>query len=716
MLPAERSIFSLSGVGAPPGVVSLAPTTIDFGQVKVGSTSAPLQITAENSGGTPVAITSVTVSGPFVLASNLCGTTTLAANADCQLTVEFQPTASGPATGAVTFVDAAGTQSVQLTGTGAAPPTDTLSATSLTFPGTFIGQSPAPQQTITLTNSGDLPLESINGSVSGPVSGQFQTSNDCTTQLAAHRSCTLTVSFTPTQTGTLTGTLTISDSVSKAQTVSLTGAGVPPPAFSVDQNPLTFAGQPVGVASKPATLTITNSGGAAMATVSFEITVQSSGTFSTGATTCGATLAAGASCTVQVVFTPAASGGAAAILTISSSTTGVKPLPVQLNGTGLTSAGLGVNPAQLSFGAQEIGQSSAAQTVTISDTGGTSANGFALTITGPFSLSQNNCGASLAAGASCTTGVLFTPTSRGPLTGTLTASSSSLSTPATVALSGIGGLTGAVALTPALVNFPITGVGATSSPVTVTISNSSAAVALGDLKLSASAGFKVAAITCGNSLAPGSSCTAGVSFAPTNPGAQSGTLTLTSSGLAASASVPLSGMGFDFQATPSGASSQTVASGQTASFSVKLAPSSGAAATFSFQCGTLPAYAACSFNPASANVPADTTGTEAIQVTTSQATSALVRPPSRDGWLGLPVAFALLVLPFAARRRKGFFLFLASAFLVIGFDGCSSSGGGGGGTPPPPATHTTPAGTYSIPVTVTSNGVQHTVTLTLVVD
>ena len=58
---------ALSGTGANAGVVNLTPATIDFGQVKVASTSKPLQITAENSGATTVAIGSVTVTGPFVV-------------------------------------------------------------------------------------------------------------------------------------------------------------------------------------------------------------------------------------------------------------------------------------------------------------------------------------------------------------------------------------------------------------------------------------------------------------------------------------------------------------------------------------------------------------------------------------------------------------------------------------------------------------------------
>ena len=703
---------ALSGTGETPGIVTLTPTTINFGQVKVGSTSAPLIVTAENSGQSAVDIASVSVSGTFVLAANSCGITSFAGSSDCQLQVEFAPTAPGPATGVLTIVDDAGTQSVQLTGTGAAPPTDTLSPTSLTFAATIIGQTSAPQN-VTLTNSGDLPLTSIAAAVSGP----FQWTNNCAAQLAAHSSCSIGVSFAPTQSGTQTGSLTISDAINSGQTVSLSATGLLPPAFSVSPASLTFPGQPVGVASSPATLKVANIGGAPMANVGLQIAGPAAGSFSTGTTNCGASLDAGASCTVQVIFTPASAGGAAATLTVSSSTLGVSPVTVPLSGTGQSPAGLNVNPTQLSFPAQELNQQSGAQTVTVSNTGATTATGLSLAVSGPFSLSQNNCGGSLAAGANCTTGVVFTPTSRGTLSGVLTVSASNASAPATVSLNGTGGVNGAVQITPSLVNFPMTGVGSNSSPITVTIANSSTAVELDNLRLSVSSGFKLGNTTCSQSLKAGGSCTAAISFAPTAAGAQNGALTLASDELAASATVPLSGMGFDFQATTSGASSQTVSSGQTANYLLSLANASGSTATFSLQCGSLPAYAACIFNPSGATVGASATGSVSLQITTSQTSSAL-RPVSIGGWQAIPPLCAIVLLP-AARRGRRRWLLPAVALaitLAAGLNGCSSSGGGGGGSPPPPVTHTTPAGTYSIPITVSSTGVQHTVTLTLVVD
>ena len=72
----------LSGTGGAASVVGLSPATIIFGQVQVGTTSAPLQAQAANASAAPVAISGITVTAPFTLASNTCGTSSLAANAE----------------------------------------------------------------------------------------------------------------------------------------------------------------------------------------------------------------------------------------------------------------------------------------------------------------------------------------------------------------------------------------------------------------------------------------------------------------------------------------------------------------------------------------------------------------------------------------------------------------------------------------------------------
>ncbi|MGA8043187.1 MAG: choice-of-anchor D domain-containing protein, partial [Terracidiphilus sp.] len=496
---------ALSGTGAAAGPIQISPASINFGSVQVGMTSSTLQVTVQNSSTSAEPISSVQVTAPFALASNACGSS-IAAGSACQLTVDFAPTQTGASTGALTLATSSGTQAVALSGAGAAPPTDTLSPASLTFSGTILGQSSA-AQVVQLTNTGGVALTSISVVASGP----YQVASNCGTQLAAGSSCSLSVTFTPAAAGTQTGALTVTD-ILKSQTVPLTGTGLLPPAFAVSPMSLTFPSQQLGAASTPQTLTVSNTGGAPMANVGFQITGPSAASFSVGATTCGATLANSTSCTVQILFTPTTAGGSSATLTLTSSTLGVKPATVALSGSGQAPAGLNVSSVQLAFTMANLGQASAAQTVTVSNSGTAAATGLTLFTAAPFSLAQNTCGVSLAAGGSCTVAIVFTPTANGSVNSTLTISSPVFA-PATVLLSGVGGLAGSVQITPGLVTFPTTGIGATSAAQTVTLTNNSPVTLLG-LALSASSGFQLANNTCPASLAPGASCTTGVTFAP----------------------------------------------------------------------------------------------------------------------------------------------------------------------------------------------------------
>jgi hypothetical protein len=703
--------ISLSGTGTSSGTISLTPSTVSFGGWEVGTPSTALQVTATNSGSPAIAFTSA-ITGAFSIVTNACGTS-VPAETSCNLTVIFTPVQAGAATGTLTFTDAEGTQAVALSGTGLAPPTDTLSATSLTYAGTIVGQLSA-AQTVTLTNSGGVPLNSIAVS----VSGAFQQTNACTANLAANSSCAISVVYAPTQTGSQTGTLTVSDAL-HTQTVALAGTGIAPPALAASPSSLIFTEQQVGVVSSPQTLTISDTGGASLANVGFQITGASAASFSTGTTTCGATLASAGSCTVQVIFTPATAGGSTASLGVSSSTPGVKAVSVPLTGTGQTQAGLNVSPSQLVFPIVAPGQSSASQTVTITNTGLSAATSLTLAVTPPFSLAQNTCGTTLAAGASCSTGVVFSPSLNGSYTGTLTIASASLAASATVALSGTGGTPGSVQASPSLIDFSQTGVGLLSSPVTVTLTNPSATSSLSSFAVAVTAGFKVVNNACPSTLAAGASCTVGVEFVPASAGTTSGSLTAGSSALATGASVPLAGMGFDFSVTLSGSSSQTISSGQTAGYTLVITPLNGSSGSFTLACASLPSDSTCTFNPASESIPANTTGNEQVEIATGQSTSSahLVRS---SAWPVLSLACGLLLVPVAfRRRRRALLLVVLLALLAGGVSSCTSSGiisGSSGGAGGHTTTGTTAAGTYSIPITVTSNGVQHQVTLTLTVD
>src|SRR5208282_4483601 len=127
--PATQSV-SLTGTGTAP-VVSLSPASLTFPAQAVGTSSSAQSVTLSNTGSAALSISSITASGDFSQ-TNTCGTS-LAASADCTLSVTFTPTVGGSRSGSLAFADNASpaTQSVSLTGTGTAPVVS-LSPASLT--------------------------------------------------------------------------------------------------------------------------------------------------------------------------------------------------------------------------------------------------------------------------------------------------------------------------------------------------------------------------------------------------------------------------------------------------------------------------------------------------------------------------------------------------------------------------------------------------------
>jgi hypothetical protein len=698
----------LSGTAIPAGLFTVTPGNLDFGYVAVGTASAPLPVDVSNAGTTAIRINDIGISAPFVLVSNSCGVTSVAAQSDCQMQIGFLPTQNGPATGTLTLNDGFGIQTVALRGSGGSAATDALSPTSLTFPDTIAGQVSA-AQTVQLTNSGDAPLASIAASVSA---GFRIAGNNCTAQLAGHASCAISVAFAPAQTGSQSGTLTVADSL-RTQTVSLSGSGMAAPVLNVSPPSLTFAQQQPGVASAPQTVTVKNTGGAPMANVGLQISGAGASSFQLSSTTCGTTLDAGSSCTAQITFSPAAAGGITATLSVSSSTLGVNPASVTLSGTAELSTGLSASPTQLNFGAVNPGQTTAAQTVTVTNTASYSINALSLAVSPQFVLTQNHCIAALAAGAQCTAAVAFSPASNAGTTGTLTITSPDVATPASVALIGSGG----IQVAPASITFSSTGAGTKSSPTTVTVTNLSTTETLTNVSLTAPVGFVLVANTCAATLSAQASCTAGVEFAPAAAGQQTGNLTITTSTVSATP-VALSGMAFDFSVALSGSSSQTVSSGQAANYTLALSALNGSQGTVSFACSALPAHALCTFNPTAAMLNGTAQGNVAVQISTAQST-ALSNAPAGP-WKAVTLVCCVFLLPLAYRRKRAFLaVALLAAVTCFGAVACTSSGGGGGiggGGGTGGGSGATPPGTYSIQVTASSNGVQHAVTLTLTVD
>ncbi|MBV9300580.1 MAG: VCBS repeat-containing protein [Acidobacteriaceae bacterium] len=111
------------------------------------------------------------------------------------------------------------------------------------------------------------------------------------------------------------------------------------------------------------------------------------------------------------------------------------------NGSGSVSGAASISPGSLAFGNQNIAATSGAQSVTLTNTGGSSLAITTIGITGAQAsdfIQSNNCGSSLGAGASCTISVSFAPIAGGARSASLTFADSAANSPQTVALNGTG--------------------------------------------------------------------------------------------------------------------------------------------------------------------------------------------------------------------------------------------------------------------------------------
>jgi hypothetical protein len=186
--------------------------------------------------------------------------------------------------------------------------------------------------------------------------------------------------------------------------------------------------------------------------------------------------------------------------------------------------------------------------------------------------------------------------------------------------------------------------------------------------------------------------------------------------LTAGSTLALSGTGFDFTVTFVGSSSQTIANGQIAYFHLTIAPLDGLSGSYTLQCGTLPSYSSCTFNPTSPTASSTASVYETVAIATGLSTSS-ARVERSSAWPALSLACGGLLLPLALwRRRKALLLVALLATLTGGVSSCAGSSIGHSTNPNGGGSGITPAGSYSIPVTVTSNGISHQVTLTLTVD
>jgi hypothetical protein len=206
---------------------------------------------------------------------------------------------------------------------------------------------------------------------------------------------------------------------------------------------------------------------------------------------------------------------------------GIWEIPL-LTATGQTSPAMTLSSGALSFGAQQAGTLSSAQTVTVTNSGTAPLTVSRVTVMGDFTESDTCVGSAIAVGASCAVQVSFLPAATGPRAGVLTVFGNVSGGQATATLSGTGTASAAVVLSPVSVTFSATNVGATSAVENITVSNTgTVAVTLQTPVVSGD--FAITTNTCGSTLAPGVGCTVLVVFRPAASGSRTGSFTVTDS-------------------------------------------------------------------------------------------------------------------------------------------------------------------------------------------
>jgi hypothetical protein len=318
--------------GATQGRLVLAPNTVQFGHVNVGSSvSMPIKMT--NTGNAPIVFSAEKYfSSPSITMTGFKLPVTIAVGQSLTFTVKFAPTVAGGNSGSITFLSNAANKDVVLwmNGYAQASATATVSAVpaSAAFGSVAVGSTNS--QTIQLKNSGTsaLSVSAVTASGTGfSVSGL-----KLPLSLAVGTTVNLTVAFAPKTAGAVSGSATIAGNFSTV-TVPTSGTGVATAkSLSASATTEAFGNVTVG-SSESATVNLTNTGNAS-------VTISSVTSGVTGVSTSGAAnvvLSPGQATTLTVKFAPTKAGAVSGNVTVASNATN-SPLSIAVTGDGVAAA------------------------------------------------------------------------------------------------------------------------------------------------------------------------------------------------------------------------------------------------------------------------------------------------------------------------------------------------------------------------------------------
>lgn len=534
---AQNPILNIpvSGTAVAAGNLTASPTSINFGNVVLGS-SASQPVTLKNSGGANVTVTAASISGTGFSFSGLTLPLTLTPNQTSGFNVKFTPASAGIVNGTMSLtVTGSADVSVPLTGDGLTPATLTANPTSLTFTNILVGTNST--QTETINNTGGTSAQ-ITG-VAATGTGFSVSGITLPVTLGAGQSVSFNVTFTPPSAGTFSGNVAVTSNAQNP-TLNIPASGTAVSAGDLTASPtsISFGNIILGDATSQM-VTLKNTGGE-------NVTVTAASISGTGLSFSGLTvpltLTPNQSSTFSVTFDPVSAGTVSG--TMSLTVSGSANISIPLSGTGVTQGNLTANPTSITFTNVQVGQTSS-QTETVKNTGGSDAHISQVTASGTgFSFSGITPPVTLTAGQSVSFSVKFAPQSTGTFNGSITVTSDAQDPTLTIPLTGSGvGSQGTLS-----VSSPI-GVGnvvvGTSGTANGTLTASTASVVVSSVALGGTnpTEFSITGLSFPVTVNVGTPVSFTVTFTPTATGAASASASFASNASNSPTSSTLTGTG-----------------------------------------------------------------------------------------------------------------------------------------------------------------------------
>ena len=514
--------------------LELAGASHAFGSVAVGGQSQLRRFTLSNTGDGPTGELAAALSGQnsaeFAIVGDGCSGNALSAATTCTLDVQLRPTALGTKSATLEVRDrGANSASIALSGSATAAGIS-MASPSHDFGPTSMSTSSAPFVFV-VYNTGQIAVGPLQSAVSGAYAGQFEISSDSCdgVTLAPSATCGVTVSFRPSAAGAISAALTVSDAADASATATLRGQGGTAITLAIAPAAHDFG---VAAPGSVVSVSVTNQSAVTGSRLSARLAGTNASDFSISADGCtNRELAPGQSCPMQVAFVRQQPGEVTATLEVVDLFGAVGSMTLRGTGTGIPV--LTAAPSPLSFGSVSIGASSAAKSVTITNTGAAPSGALTTSVldcsyyyyycsdSPDFAIANDGCaGVQLQPGGSCAISVAFKPTFRGSVSHVLSVAGTNVS----VSISLLGQGTG-ITVTPELVVFPGTPRGSSSDVQHVIVLNGGTAATGPLTTVIEPSGFAIVTDACtGTGLAPGTTCTITIRFAPSNTGEHAGQL------------------------------------------------------------------------------------------------------------------------------------------------------------------------------------------------